>query len=467
MMDDAPPECGVIIPGYCTIKKPKIDVTCHNVKKQAGDMILFEVNDRTCYCICSCLSRGTRVTTNDAGGSVKVQNIVQDQTSVLAAGLDLKFQPQTVRVVSHSKAGRIDHAIYLKYKVDGEPTDACVTASHPFLLKDGTLVSAECLSLASELVDRRGRAVEIESLDWGTYEGEFWEFSTRDDIPDKELTDHLVITNGVVTGDFAVEQWVHYKRPMFTGAMPPIVGSPEWVTQNKPPLLTAEQNPVRKVGEGYFYPAVHSAIRVPAHAASFFPSVEARRLGARRFQKPYNDPMAHEMCIYLIQRLFQPAYPDIVFHFDWFSYDANTYSWVDPLGQRQVLICGGLARIKCFDIEAVALALAHEVGHLDGKPDVGGHVTCEGEADWWGGSVVLRQLWFGQDYFDKTKEAIAQLEAAYAYLKTPGEDGSPPDTTTPLDNLSRAYPSHACRIETFKEAMKGVDQPECSQCKAP
>lgn len=459
-------ECGTIVSGYCSKKKPKIDISCHDLKKETGDKILFEVEDVTCYCLCSCLSRGTQVTVDDRDTTIKVEDIVEKKTRVLAAGRDLKFSPQTVQVVSHSKEGRVDHAVYLRYILEGEEREACVTMSHPFMLKDGTLTAAEALSLESNLVDRHGKVVPIIELKWGTYEGEFWEFSTVDDIPDHELKNHLVVTNGVVTGDFAVEQYVHYRTPAYKGAMPPIIGSQEWIDANQHTLLTAQQEPVRQVGSGYFTPASHSRVEVPPDASSFYPIGEALFLEKFAPKKPYNDALAREMCVYLLNILFKPAYPEITFHFDWFSREANSYSWVDSLDQsKHVLLRGGLARIEAFDIQAVALAIAHEIGHLDGRPDIApSSVTCEGEADWWGASIVLRRMWFGIDYFDQLKKAIAQIKETYAYF-TLQPSNTPKDTA--LDSRGRKYPSHACRIDTFETAMHAVDQPECSKCSQP
>lgn len=459
-------ECGTIVPGYCSSKKPKIDINCHDLKKDTGDKILFEVNDVTCYCICSCLGRGTLVTMDEHDHVIQVEDIKEKQTKVLAAGRDLKFSRRTVQVVSHSKEGRVDHAVYLRYLLAGEERESCVTMSHPFMLKNGKLTAAEALSLTSELVDRHHNAVPILELKWGTYEGEFWEFSTVDDIPDAELTNHLVVTNGVVTGDFAVEQFVHYREQSFRGSMPPIIGSQEWIDANHHKLLSAQEEPVRKVGNGYFTPASHSKVEIPPNASSFYPIVEALFLETLAPKKPYNDPLAREMCVYLLNILFKPAYPDIIFHFDWFSRDANSYSWVDSQDQsKHILLQGGLARIEAFDIQAVALAIAHEIGHLEGRPDIApSSVTCEGEADWWGASIVLRRMWFGTDYFDQLKKAIAQIEETYAYF-TLQANHAPKDI--PLDSMGRKYPSHACRIKTFETAMKDVDQPECSKCCQP
>jgi hypothetical protein len=464
-------ECGTVRLGYCSIKKPKIDVQCHDLKKDTGDKILFEVDDVTCFCICSCLGKGTEVTLDAQGKTLKVENIVEKETTVLAAGRDLKFRERPVLVVSHSAPGRVDHAVYLRYTAAGKQYESCVTMSHPFMLKDGKLVGAEVLTPASQLVDRHGNAVTIDELKWGTYEGEFWEFSTRDDVPDKHLTDHLVVTNGVVTGDFAVEQWVHYRRTEDGRApepMPPIIGSKEWIRAHGAAVGAASQDPVRRVGNGYFTPASHQRVVVPPHASSFLPPDEAAFLEEYAPRRAYNDPMAHEMCKYLLDILFRPRFKDITFHFDWFSHSANTYSWVDDDHSKHVLLSGGIARIEGFDLEGVALALAHEVGHLLGKPDIGNSgVTCEGEADWWAGYSVLRQLWFGEEFFTKMKRAIAQVEVLYGYLLNPPE-GAPAFNVTPqLDSRGRKYPSHECRLKTFRASMQGVDQPECSRCTRP
>ncbi len=485
------PYCNEVKAGYCDTRKPKIDATCHDLGKEAGKWIMYDVDDRTCYCICSCLAEGTPVTTGD-GGEIPVQQVEAGRTQVLAAGLDLKFHPVTVGQVSGAPPAKTKNTIYLKYTLDGRKRDMIVTMDQPFLLKAGYLVAAGKLSLQDQLVDRNGNAVTIDDLRWGDWEGAFWELATSMDPPDRNYTDHLILSGGLVTGDFAIQVYVDLPLSEAAGGRlasrgRPTVGSREWRAANARPRREAEEG--AEVAGGRFTPASAQRVRVPAHASSFLPRKQALRLelNANVPRVPLDNQYYLEECEWLIERVYRPLYPDTNFLFDWYSEEVNSHSWVEG-GEQYVYLSGGLARIGGFEYDGVALALAHEVGHLFGRPDLGHGVTCEGQADWYGASVVLRNVWFGEFYFTGTKSALKQLELLFEYLKLPfkplpsvegeEEEAEPeaaavaPDEEAEegeegiVDIAGNRYPSNRCRVKTITAAMREPDYPPCASCQA-
>ncbi len=453
--------------GFCDPQKPSIDVACHDLGKEAGKWIMYQVGGKTCYCICSCLGEGTLVTTGD-NRQIPVEDIVANVTTVLAAGKSLDFKPTLVGQIVGTPVGETENSIYLTYELDGRRIERVVTMDHPFLLRDKTLVGAGVLQLDDELLDQHGNPVSITALRWGRYVGRFWEFATSITEPDPQLDGHLVLTEGVVTGDYAVTIFVNYpvskeemKSPPY--AERPLVGTAEWLARND--VLAGELDAgVIEMDHGVFIPAEAFKQSIPDHASAFLPERQAALLRLRAPLEPISNQYLLEMCEYLIERVFEPAYPDINFLFNWYDEQTNAASWVDGIsGDPYVYLSGGMARIKGFDIEGVTLAIAQEVGHLIGRPQLENGVTCEGQADWFGGSVVLRTLWFGEAYFANMEKAIKQFELLYRYMRkrgAPDEEVEGPE----MDDTGQPYPSNACRIETYRTAMTSPTPPACSLC---
>lgn len=223
---------------FCGGQKSSIDSTCHDLGKSAGKEIMYQRPGGTCYCICSCVGDGTAVTLAD-GGTIPIQNIEQGKTRIRAAGVDLKFKDYVVNQVSFAPAAKTLNTIHVKYTLkDGKSGQLVCTQSHPFVLYGSRKVcGAASLTLDDKLMDNEGNPVAIDRLDWGEYEGKFWEIATTMTAPDQSLDGHLILTNGIVSGDFAVETFVNY--PIGDAAAPfeirregAIVGSPAWLERH-------------------------------------------------------------------------------------------------------------------------------------------------------------------------------------------------------------------------------------------
>jgi hypothetical protein len=463
---------------YCGTNKNQIDGDCHELDYQAGNSIVLQLAGRAsrCYCKCSCLAVDTPIATPT--GDVKVQDVVPQQTVVLAAGKDLNFRPVMVTQASQATPGVTEHTIYVKYLVAGAERELVVTRDHPFLLHDGTLVVADWLQMSDQLTDRDGQPAQVIEVGWGSYSGNFFEFATVMEPPSENLDGHLVLTNDVVSGDFAVQVFCEIQRSEGSGdTVPgrPSVGSEEWVqahadashphadlraaaAQVDAPVVAEE----RVLGPGTFSPANLRKVQVPAHASSFLPQKQADRLRRVGKKRPVSDPYYHQLTEYILDTI-RPIYPDVTFMIDWYSEDVNAHSWVDG-GQQNVLVSGGLARMQALELEGLFLAVAHEVGHLVGAPDGSpSGVTCEGEADYFGSKIVLRKAWFGEYYLDNMDKALVQLKALFRQLKTPHAEGAGPDEEL-TDKAGNAYPPIPCRFETFNAAMSLARKPECAAC---
>ncbi|WP_174843488.1 hypothetical protein [Thalassococcus sp. S3] len=455
--------------GFCVPEKPNIDASCHALGQKAGKWIMYQVNGKTCYCICSCVGEGTMVT-DGHGEEIPVEAIEQGQTTVLAAGRSLEFKPKIVESIVGTAVAETENTIYLKYILDGVEIERVVTMDHPFLLADGNLVGAGVLQLKDRLVDDNGNEVEIKEVRWGTYVGQFFEFATSLEKPNADLEGHLVLTDGVVTGDYAVSVYVNFpinadETKDLADNGRPFIGSAEWREKNGMDPASGSLG-VLRLANGVFIPAEHFHVDVPEHASAFLPEWQANALERKAKKLPLSDQYRLDMCEFILNNLFATNYPDIQFEFNWYDDDINSYSWVDTLsGDQKVYLSGGLARVEGFDIDGVTLAIAHEVGHLLGKPQFEDGVTCEGQADWFGASIVLRSVWFGVEYFSKLDEAIAQMRTLYRYLRKKGDTVE--DEAFDVDHMGQPYPSNECRLKTFEAAKVSPTAPECSLCAEP
>jgi len=450
---------------YCSDNKSMIDGDCHDLDYQAGNKIVLipPGTSTQCWCVCSCLAVDTPVSTPT--GTVKVQDIVADSTVVLAAGLDLTWSEQLVHQASFATPGLTEHTLYIRYQLAGEQgsRELVVTRDHPFLLyPDKTLVVAETLQLSDQLVDRDGQPAQVVDIRWGSYSGSFYEFATSLTPPDGDYTNHLVLTNGVVSGDFAIQVFSNLPGSSASASRPE-VGSDEWIARNpthKQPSLqgvgvapAAVASAARRTANGHTFTPAHVVV-APAHASDFLPPSQARELKKLAPKHPIGDTYYHQLGDYVLAQ-FRAFYPEVNFVISWYNSTVNAHSYV--LGdQKFVLLDGGLLRIEGFEYEGICLAVAHEVGHLYGTPDGSPNgLTCEGEADYYGAKVALRKLWFGELYGDFMFKALAQLELLYSYLPQPAPD---------VDKAGRAYPSDACRLDTIRAAMAGQPIPDCAAC---
>ncbi|AUZ46332.1 hypothetical protein [Pseudomonas orientalis] len=451
---------------YCGNNKNMIDGDCHDLDYQAGNKIVLipPGTSTQCWCVCSCLAVDTPVATPT--GTVKVQDIVADTTIVLAAGIDLSWSEQVVGQASFATPGLTEHTLYIQYLLAGEqaPREIVVTRDHPFLIyPDKHLIVAECLQLTDQLYDQGGQPAQVVDIQWGSYSGSFYEFATSMTPPDNDYTNHLVLTNGVVSGDFAIQVFSDLPGPTTVNTRHE-VGSDEWQANNpartqatvlsvgKPAAQALNAITLRTATGHVFTPA--QIVVAPDHAADFLPPSQASALKKFAPKHPIGDTYYHQMGDYVLDQ-FRSLYPDITFHISWYNSIVNAHSYVTE-GEKTILLNGGLLRIAGFEYEGICLAIAHEVGHLYGTPDgspLG--VTCEGEADYYGAKIALRKLWFGELYGNFITKSVDQFKLLYSFI---------PQVSPDLDKAGRAYPSNDCRLDTISAAMAGQPIPACAAC---
>ena len=113
--------------------------------------------------------------------------------------------------------------------------------------------------------------------------------------------------------------------------------------------------------------------------------------------------------------------------------------------------------------EGLGLVLAHEIGHHYGGPPLypNNGLSCEGQADWWGANIGMREVWWGEEYIRQTLAAADQLYDFFSngLIMTISEQEEATLFTT-SGNCS--HPPAACRRDTYIAATRAQPKPACA-----
>lgn len=450
---------------HCGAADPEINDVCKQEGWAVGHPVITRDSLGICQCHCSCLALGTPVAAS-LGVNKPIESFKVGD-NVIAAGSDLKWSVVPVRFSSGTSTGVQPGVIFVEY----EGGQLIVTPDHLFLLPDGKLKRAERLLPSDKLVSAEGNPVNIERVTVGTYVGGFHHIATNIEDPKNDITNHLLITNGIVSADYALQIFYRDADPndasnylAESNTTDPVVGTEDYYARTS--LRAAERSPALGVGFGtlrissfvdtsagyrHFVPMEHTKVDIPPYADSFISQEEAQRIARRASFRSLVDPDSRAWAEYLT-RHHRAFYPDVVYHVNWESNEVNAYAWVDG-GIRHVSLEGGLIRHLELDIEGLALVLAHELAHhYGGDPSHAGGLSCEGQSDYFGVKNVMRRVWFGEDYFTKATRGTTQMAAFF-------------DTPEPGANTGGGgctHPAGACRIFTYNAAINLSPRPSCA-----
>jgi hypothetical protein len=457
---------------YCGTNKSTIDGDCHDLDYQPGNKIVLQgpgIPFGRCYCVCSCLAKDTPVSISKSGHVIKVQDIKKDHTTVIAAGTNLNFKDRKVETFSKGAKGTTHNTIYLEYQIEGEDESRkiIITRDHFLYLNDlQKFVPADWLTIDDKLTDQDGNVVHIRDIHWGSYDGDFYEFATDMERPEDGLDGHLVVTNGIVTGDFCLQVWLNQdgelrnkyvvKREMGE------VGSQEWLDHyhsvkgdNADAPKTIELNGIE------FITSKGHEVIIPEQANQFIPTAQALYLQKHAKKKPIGDNVNLQMLEYIEGNL-KCKYPDINFIVNWYDNRVNAHSWIDissPERKKYTYIAGGLARIDGFNLEGLYFAFAQQIGMFYGsplEPETG--MTCIGEGDYYGAKIVLRKVWFYEEYLNRMELVKQQLRTFFGYLGKQEMEEIYAESGT-------YYPSILCRFKTIDAAEALQEIPQCAVSK--
>lgn len=121
-------------------------------------------------------------------------------------------------------------------------------------------------------------------------------------------------------------------------------------------------------------------------------------------------------------------------------------------------------RHRAVEIEGLGLVLAHEIGHhFGGAPRYPNNpwASCEGQADYWGALVAMREVWWGGEALRQVRAGAEQLYNLFAHGLLMGL--SEADAELQLAALAGCgHPPAACRRETYLAALTLDDKPACA-----
>lgn len=425
-----------------------------------------------CWCCCSCFAYDTPIAT--PSGYVAIQTIptgakVMTATVTRTAGkVALSWHP--IQVDFSSGAGgttnRQPDMVYIVYGKGEARHELIVTRDQVFMLSDGSLTTAERLTLDDQLIDKDGAAVPIHRIAIGSYVGGVHHIGLKGDF-DGNIDNHLLLAGGVVAGDYDLQ--LSFSTVDAANKCPRHdqrcrIGTDAYDqvhTGRADDVQLAFAHPVNKNLAGQSETA--SRFRVYSRrlslsggmmaGRSFFTEAQAEALLKEGTQAPGNLPVAAgllEQCF----RQLQGFYPDITFYFDEAILLPNAYAF-EEYGKRFVVVTAGLGTQKGIGYEGLMAIVGHCLGCFYGSPPkVSSDYACVGSADAYAFAMVTRQAWYGPSWSSMSMLALTAMTNLFAKVPKGPAAGNPQD---PLND-----PSLDCRLEAMASATGGGNLPACA-----
>ena len=451
-MADEIPEC----PGqHCSGISDRVNRTC-KAQGHSGDRVyVLRADNSECYCKCSCVALNTPVAVPGARW-MRIQQIKIGEQVMTAdpagrnwVARDVKFSDGTT-----GDGNMVPGAVYVATE---NGIELVVTADHAFLLSTGKLQQAHRLSPTDKLLDENFRPLGIRAVGPVAYTGGIWNVSTTDsNQPDEPLAYHLINTAGVISGDFYAQLY------LVDGGLlaAPAMGTLEYERQHGSAALDIQFTAARSATGIDLSQVIPYKKFTPPPGAAFLPDYLAT--AAPGMLRPLDDTVSLEAAE-TVAWLFKRVYPEVIFHVReyWADNTVNAYAWKSGT-ERHVALLGGLIRHRAIKKEGLALITAHEVGHhYGGPPAYSSGLSCEGQADYWGAWIAMREVFAGSAYLAQMRPAVDQVHDLFANGLL---SGALPAHQMQTFEASRgcSHPPADCRRETFLAAMRLDPKPDCA-----
>ena len=438
---------------HCSTVLEQINNVCKD-DGFSGNVVYVLHEGQSCYCNCSCVAVDTLVAV--PSGDWKRMGDFKVGDSILALDANNSWTERKVKFSDGTGEGdgnAVPYAIFLSLVNE---TKLIVTADHAFLLSDRTLQVACRLSPDDKLMDENLRPVGIVNLEYGEYVGGIHNVSTSVGPEGEGLEGHLINTGGIVSGDYYAQLYLVTEQAL----QQPVIGMPDYLVRHQsvqaniagPTLTKSETNGSK------FVP--HRKFIAPQKSASFLPDwmeeTEAKNL------RPLDDTVPLEIAKYLVNN-FKKSYPKITYDIFWNDNTVNAYAW-QAGARKHVAILGGLIRHRAVGIEGLGLIIAHEIAHhYGGSPKYSDNpwASCEGQSDYWGAMVAMREVWWGEEAMKHIEKGAEQLYKLFAYglMSTLSEE----EAKKRLSVLGECgHPPADCRRDTYLAAMNLDAKPDCA-----
>lgn len=459
---------------HCGSVSQQINDTCKANDWPVNHLVLVcDTTGYCCNCTCSCLAFDTPVTVS-AGQTKAIQTFKLDDP-VLAFDPSGAPQQRSVAFSDGTDATSVQPEMaYVSFKIGADERTVTVTLNHTFLLADTRkLIQAQMLAAGTGLLLADGTTASVTKLEIKSYTGGVWNISTAIGRP-ANLDGHLIDTDGILSGDFAVQ--LFYDELVKDGyATPPgvypavtsrghdlahdaqaktaISARPRQDLQQFMKAATAGHQAIRGSGSkgGVTLQGDHSfTLAVPPTAINdgYLTEVQAEELRAGGLHPVSRDPQRAGYCLWLL-KAFHAFYPDIHFVFDASAREANGYAFY--LGRaKYILIQGGLVRAVPLEWQGLVLVLGYLVSRFSKDTQGADHLVCKPQADYLGPSVL--QTVFNPLYPDIIFDAINQVEATFKLIPTKADQPITGCHATDLD----------CRVATYRQAIGFNPLPVCA-----
>jgi hypothetical protein len=469
---------------HCGSVSQNINDTCKANEWPVNHLVL--VCDGTggcCNCTCSCLAFGTPVLVSATQSQVIESFTLNDP--VLAFDPTGSSQQRSVAFSDGTSATSVQPEMaYVTAMIGTAEHTVTVTLNHTFLLASTRkLIQAQMLMPGMDIVLANGGTAPVAKLEIKSYTGGVWNIATAIGKP-ANLDGHLIATNGILSGDFAVQ--LFYDDLVAQGYATASVGAPAVTTQKYDQMVAAaavsaaagakrpsdESRPkhelhaflaqatskpqaIRKPSQAGGSVTLHGdhafTLEVPKPAVDdgFLTQVQAKevRNGLQPIEK--RDPQRAGNCLWLL-KVFGAIYPDIHFVFDNATRAANAFAF-QVKDEPYILVQGGLVRAKPLEWQGLALVLGYLVSRfMNTEPRAPNGLVCKPRADYLAPSTL--QTVFNPLYPEVIGEAIKQVEATFALIPTKAD--KPNGGCHPTDLQ--------CRIDTYRQSIGFNPLPICA-----
>lgn len=418
-----------------------------------------------CYCCCGCFANETLV----AEDSMHYKAIEDFRIGDLVyAADDASLASWSQKIVRFS-AGTGNFAaqstlIKVNYGNEGKENYLLVNRPQLFLMPDKKLkAAAKLVPGRDQLVLYDGSTVPVNSLEVGQYKKGLHHIATSSE-PAKNMDGHLILAKGVVCGDYALQQAMTYtesvKALLVEGheALPEF-GTKEYIQTHSHLVANtfrsalSEAEAVKLPKEVFEPHGLKGAVSTPEHVHYFISKAQAWDIEQKGHAAPPASAAGRDMIHYLFT-IFKGFYPDVVFYVDNENESPNAYSFIE-YGTPIVIVNGGLLRHVAIKFEALALVIAHELGHLNGGAPLNeAGYSCEGQADYVAVYGILPQVFYGLRAIPIIKAGVEQIKEFF--------DDILPDNRKGKAGSKCMDVGIDCRLSVMEAAFTMLPLPECA-----
>lgn len=375
----------------------------------------------TCFCCCSCYANGTKIA---VPRGFKAIEYFQSGDEVLTASMEVGKPKWNTGKVSYSMGtgpdGHQSAMVYIHFGNDDR--QIIVTPDQLFLMSTGKLKRSDRLVPGvDQLVNEWGEAVPIHEISIGEYIGGVHHISTLA-VFDGAIDGHLLLSEGVISGDFTLQ--ANSGQLIDMGLMEdhkqlPKIGSKEYekrYTQlsneffgvmHITALSDGRKEKVQRPQK--FYLHGERAISIPNTAAAYLDDAQAEDVYNNAPRWDFEDIGMNSALIKYILRLFKGFFPEINFYYDQSNVTPNAYAF-NQMDVQNIVLTGGLTRLKGMEQEGISFVLAHMISALQKSSPVGANGwTSVAMADYYSISFLM-DVYFGKNFGAMYNPGIKQLD---------------------------------------------------------